>query len=46
MEIGKQACILLSFGKSKGLEIEKETKGGKKRRKKIGENITFYSTKS
>ena len=34
-------------GKSKGLEMGKEIKGGKKEKKrKLGENITFGSTKS
>ena len=31
--------------KSKGLEVGKKIKGGKKRKKKFGENITFDSTK-
>ena len=34
-------------GESKGLEMGKEIKGGKKRKKrKFRENMTFYSTKS
>ena len=55
VDADNQACILLSFplpvggGKSKGLEMGKEIKVGKKRKKekrKIWENTTFDSTKS
>jgi len=47
-----QACIQLSFsppgggGKSKGLEMGREIKKEKKRKRKFGEKITFDSTKS
>ena len=36
----------VGMGKSKGLEMGKEIKGEKRKKRKLGENMTFYSTNS